>query len=416
MKIYSIRQYFLILFAISSCFGKIYAQEKKIKSKVKFSGNIGVYYDIYTYNQENYENFRAKYPDNLFRINASASLSVGKYLTIPISLNVTNKKTLFTYPKLPQGNIVDYIRNPKNNFSIAPRYKWIQTYIGTQTPMYSELTTGDTRLFGIGFELTPKSVIISASYGVSQIAIEPNKEFNIEGAYEQKMTAFRIGVGSVGGPKFTLNVVKVKDDVDSVTEQPLYDNPIEGITVSPLLEVCLAKKIFLKTETAASVFTNNLNNNNTIDDPLVDKLNKFITINATSQAGLANTSSLMWKSKGLMLGGEFKYVSASFIPVGYRNAERDYIDYKFKSSMQLFKNTTNIMGTFGIRTNNVQNTTLQKTKRIIGNLSLNSRITKHFSINANYSNFGFENSNGLTQNEKIEITNNTFSDTIPQSV
>ncbi len=386
------------------------AEKKTSKSSfVQYRGNIGIYYDTYTYSQTNIDNFRAKYPSNLFRFNASLSLSFGKYFTVPISMNVTNQKVLFTYPKLPQGNIVDYIRNPKNNISITPIYKWAKGYIGTQTPMYSNLTTGDTRIFGLGIELNPKSFILSASHGVSQIAIEPNREFNMEGAYKQKMTAFCIGVGSVRGSKFTLNFVKVKDDINSVKERPLYSKPVEGITLSPLLKVRLFKKIFLETETAASVFTNNLSNENAIEDSTVDKFRKLITINETSQIGWANTSSLMWKSRKFMFGGEYRYISASFVPVGYRNAERNYKDYKFKTSFQLFKNTTFFNASIGIRNSNAQKTSAQGTKRVIGNFLLNSRITKRFSINAGFSNFGFRDSNGLTQQDKIEITNNTFS-------
>lgn len=395
----------LILLVFS---GRIYAQEKK-DSFVKFRGNIGLYYDLYTYTEDNYADFRAKYPDNIFRLNASASLSFGKYFVVPISVNVTNQKVLFTYPKLPQGNIVDYITNPKNQISINPRYKWIQGYIGTQRPQYSELTTGDVSLFGLGINLTPRGFIFSASHGVSQVAIEPNAAFNMEGAYKQNMTAFRIGVGSETGSKFTLNVVRLKDDVNSITEKPLQGKPIEGITISPLLELQLFKKIFLKTETAASIFTDNIENDKEIDAPIVNKIKDFITINATSHAGIAHTSSLMWKSKGMMFGGEIKFASAGFIPVGYRNAERDYLDYKLKTALQLLNGTTYLTASAGIRTNNLQNTTIQSTKRFIGNLSVNSRIGKRFIINATYANFGFKNSNGLTQQEKVEITNNTFS-------
>lgn len=384
-------------------------EKKKEEPFVKYRGNIGIYYDVYTYNQNNYDNFRARYPSNLFRLNASMSLSFGQYFTVPISLNVTNQKVLFTYPQLPQGNIVDYIKNPKNNISIKPKYKWIQGYIGTQTPTYSELTTGDMRIFGIGADINPKKFIFSFSHGISQLAIEPNKEFNMEGAYKQKMTAFRIGIGSIQGSKFTLNVVKVKDDVNSITEKPLYSKPIDGVTVSPLLETRLFKKLFLKTETAASIFTNNLNNEYEVDEPFIEKLHKFIDVNGSTQAGLAHKTSLMWKSGSISVGGEFKFVSAAFLPVGYRNAERDYIDYKLNTNFQVFKKSTYVNGSFGIRTNNVQNTTVASTKRIIGNLSVNSRITKHFSVNANFSNFGFKDSNGLSLQDKIEITNNTFS-------
>ena len=57
---------------------------------------------------------------------------------------------------------------------------------------------------------------------------------------------------------------------------------------------------------------------------------------------------------------------------------------------------------FGIRTNNVQNTNLQSTKRVISNVNVFSQISDAFSIKANYSNFGFNN-NEINNVINIEI-------------
>lgn len=393
------------LFLLCYC-SILFSQEKK--KQITISGNLGIFLDVYNYSEKNYPTFRPKYPDNELRFNANATLQIGKYLSIPFGLSISNRKTLYNLPSLPEENFVDFIQNPKNNISINPRYKWIKGYIGTQTPNYSTLTTGDITMFGIGVDINPSKFIFSFNYGLSQRAIESDAFLNIVGAYKQRIVATRIGYGKIDGPKVTLNFVKIKDDVNSVVNAPLYDTPIEGITIAPLVELKIKKNFTFKTETAASIFTSNLNNSFSLNNNAIESLKSFITINASSKADFSHVSSLDWKTKKITIGGEIKYIGPGFVPAGYRYIEKDIIDYKLKTNFKLFKNKTNVNGMFGIRKNNVQNTNLQSTKRVISNINVFSQFSKAFSLNVNYSNFGFNN-NEINNVIRVEMTNNSIS-------
>lgn len=383
------------------------AQNKKEK-KVKIDGNLSLFYDMYNYNTANYNTFRPRYEDNIVRFVANANLKLGKHFSIPFGINVSNQKTSYNIPQLPEENLFNYIQNPKNNIHIDPKYKWIEGHIGSYTPNYSTLTTGDIQIFGAGLDINPKKFILSGSYGKSQIAIEPDTSLNIQGAYKQNIFGGRIGYGKIEGTKFVINFVKIKDDVNSVISQPLGIKPIEGLTISPLFEFKIAKKLTVKTETAASIYTEDLLSPFNLDNQIVDKVSDYITLNASSKADLAHVSSLEWKSKNFLLGGEIKYIGPGFMPVGYRNIERDIIDYKLNTGFKMFKNKLNLKGTFGIRTNNIQNTTLDTTKRIISNANIFAQISDAFSVNASYANFGFRN-NPNDDTLRIEMINNSFS-------
>ena len=382
----------------------VQAQEK---NPFKINGSMSLHYDAYMYDAQNYASFRARYPDNLVRFNANASIQLGKYFKLPFSVSISNQKTLYNLPSLPEENIVDFVRNPKNNVSIHPEYKWVKAHIGTHSPSYSKLTTGDINIFGAGIDINPGKFIFSANYGTSQRAVEGNSIFNIIGAYEQKMIATRIGFGKIEGSKFTLNIVKVKDDINSITT-PIATKPIEGITIAPLVQVKFGKNVFFKTETAASVYTSDLLHPFALDGDITAALKDVITVNASSKGDFSHVTSLEWKSKKITLGGEVKYIGPGFVPVGFRNIEKDILDYKLKTGLKLFKGKTSVNAMFGIRTNNVQNTTLQSTKRLISNFNVFSQINKAFSINLSYANFGFNN-NVTDDNLKIEMINNTFS-------
>ncbi|OUS18069.1 hypothetical protein A9Q93_04020 [Nonlabens dokdonensis] len=385
-----------------------YAQkEEQKKLPVQLTGSIGFNYDYYSFYQENYSSFRPRFPENLLRLNAQMSINFGKHFSIPISVNVTNQEVLYNLPSVPDESPLDYIQNPANNLSINPKYKWAQGFFGTQTPQYTPLTTGDIPMFGLGMEINPGSFILSAAFGTSQRAIEPDISLNIPGAYEQSITMARIGVGKLEGSKFTVNVVRVRDHINSVTIDPIGIEPIEGITVSPYAEFKLFKKLQIRTETAGSIFTSDLFNNGTIDEDYVTAVEDVITINASSTADFAHNSRIDWKGDKFQIGGEVQYIGPGFLPVGYRFVERDILDYKVNTGMKLFKDKLNLTGSFGIRTNNLNNTKLSSSERVISNVNVFAQVTESFSLNVNYSNFGFNNDANIL-NQRIELINNSI--------
>jgi len=383
------------------------AQEKEGKSPVKVSGSLGFYYDYYSFNEENYATFRPRFPENLLRFNAQMSIKFGEHFSIPISVNVTNQDVLYNLPSVPEESVLDYIQNPANNISINPKYKWAQGFFGTQTPLYTSLTTGDIPIFGVGVEFNPGNFILSATTGKSQRAIEPDATLNIPGAYEQNIIAARIGIGKLEGSKFTLNVVRIQDDISSVNTAPVGIQPIEGVTISPYAEFKLFEKLQISTETAGSIFTSDALNLGVINEDFITTVEDFITINASSTADFSHNSRIDWKGDKFQLGGEIQYIGPGFLPVGYRFVERDILDYKLNTGMKLFEKKVNFTGTFGIRTNNLNNTKLSSSRRVIANANLFAQVTESFNLNVSYSNFGFNNDANIL-NQRIELVNNSL--------
>jgi len=398
---------FTLLIIMGTHLVKAQEEEGNKKSPIELTGSLGFYYDYYSYSQENYTTFRPRYPENLLRLNAQMSINFGKHFSIPISVNMTNQDVTYNLPSVPEESALDYLQNPANQISINPKYKWAQGFFGTQTPLYSQLTTGDIPIFGVGVELNPGQFIFSATSGKSQRAIEPDISLNIPGAYEQNIIAARVGIGKLEGSKFTLNMVRIQDDVTSVTMAPVGVQPIEGMSISPYAEFKIFKKLHFQTETAGSIYTNDVLHIGSIDEEYVTAFEDIITINASSTADFAHNSRLDWKGDNFQLGGEVQYIGPGFLPVGYRFIERDILDYKINTGMKLLQGKVNFTGTFGIRTNNLNDTKLSSSKRIISNANLFAQATESFSININYSNFGFNNDANIL-NQRIELVNNSI--------
>jgi hypothetical protein len=130
-------------------------------------------------------------------------------------------------------------------------------------------------------------------------------------------------------------------------------------------------------------------------------------INATSYTDWSNVSSIEWKQSGLGIGAEFRYVGPGFQPAGYRTFERDLMDFSIKTDINAKDNKIIVNGSIGLRRNNLENTTLDKTNRTITNLNVLSQLSEIMSLNVNYSNFGFRNNTNL-DTLRVEIVNNTF--------
>lgn len=375
----------------------------------QFSGQAGIFYDAYGYSQENYENFRPRYPDHLARFSAHATLSAGKYFSMPFGIDITNQKSSYHLPNLPEERFIDYVQNPRNNISLNPSYKWAKAFLGTQTPSYSALTTGDIPIFGVGMEVDPGSFLFSFNYGKSQIGITPSPFENIAGAYEQWMTASRIGVGKPEGTKFVLNFVKVRDDIGSIEATGNTIQPKEGVTLSPILQIKLSDQWLFSTEVATSVLTNDLLGPEVpVDNELISSVEDIITVNGSSNADFSNITALEWKSDAATIGGEVRYIGPGFNSVGYRTMERDLIDYNLNTNFRFFNNKMIFSGSTGLRQNNLEETTMESTSRFIANVNLYAQISEVVSVNTSYSNFGFQN-NLVFDTLRIEMIQNMFS-------
>jgi len=375
----------------------------------KVNGNIGLFYDGYGYSQDNYEAFRPKYPEHLLRFSLHTTLSLGSHFNMPVGIDLTNQQVSYLLPTLPEERFIDWVQSPRNNISINPRYKWVQAFLGTQVPSYSPLTTGDIPIFGVGLHLNPGVLIFSFNYGRSQIAVNSSPFDNFVGAYDQRIMASRIGFGKEEGTKFVLQFVKLTDQPGSIPLSPSNPKPVEGLTLSPLLQIKIGKSLFFRTETAGSVYTRNLSDSGLpFEMGVIDRISPIIKLNSTSNADFSNITGVEWKSDAVLLGAEVRYIGPGFQSMGYRTMERDLIDYNLKTNLKLFDNNIIFSGTTGIRTNNLRNTTLESTNRFIANVNLYTRFSEIFSVNTNYSNFGFKN-NVVFDTLKVEMIQNSFS-------
>src|SRR6056297_2018780 len=88
------------------------------------SGRMGIFYDFYDASAANYDSFRPRYPNNFARFSTQATFSAGEYFSMPIGIDISLGQTTYHLPQIPEENLIDYVRNPRNNIHVNPTYKW----------------------------------------------------------------------------------------------------------------------------------------------------------------------------------------------------------------------------------------------------------------------------------------------------
>lgn len=97
-----------------------------------------------------------------YQIQGAIKLSLFELIDIPISLNLNNYGTSFSYPAMP------------NRFRMTPRYKWVKAYIGDVSMTFSPYTLNGHQFTGLGVELSPGGWQLSAMVGRLLRRVEPD--------------------------------------------------------------------------------------------------------------------------------------------------------------------------------------------------------------------------------------------------
>jgi hypothetical protein len=366
------------------------------KDKVIFSGNLGLYWDLYSMQSNPSDKITARRPSSVPRLMFVASATYKK-ISIPVTIILSGTQTNVTTPIPYNQNLIQYIQNPMNNVSIAPKYKWAQLLLGTQIPQYSELTTGNIQTFGAGFNLTPGKFRFSVFGGTSQRAIERDSIHNISGSYARRMIAAKIGFGDNESAHIFLNVVKAYDDTSSVKQRPTTIRPEDGIVSSIDLRLKFLKQYFIQTEVAGSAFSRNEYSREIVDKPVAIPTGLFV-VRTSSRLHYAGVLSLGRNGKKVSIKATSHYYGDGFVPLGYAFVQTDRLDGTIDLRLNLVNNKLNIGASVGKRINNLSGIMASTATQNIYSINVNGQVTEAFNISAQYSNFGFKNT----------VTNDTF--------
>lgn len=361
------------------------------QNQLQVNGQAAIYHDNYSIRNFGNSDFNPRRPNNFTRFVITPYFSA-KDFDMPVHLIFALQQTNTLTPQTSQQNFKDFLLNPANQISIAPRYKWARLSVGRIFPMYSEFTTGNQSIFGFGLELRPKKFIVDLSYGLSQRAVATDSTNFIQGAFERRNLNFRVGWGNLDKGYFNISSAYANDIAASADVESDNLKPEEGLTLAPAFAIQLGKSLRWKNEVALGVHTKDKTNAFALDEFETETLSASpIRINASTRYDYAATSSLEFNKQYWGLSSKAMYVGPNFQTYGYPFFQNDRIDLTLNPRFNSKNNKMFFTGQAGYRLNNIAETKSQTTKQLLLSANLNTSLSDKLNLSLNYANFGLEN-------------------------
>jgi hypothetical protein len=280
----------------------------------------------------------------------------------PLSFNYTNRKLNYA--------------QPFNNFSFAPRYKWVALRVGSHSVNYSPYTMAGHRLTGASVELTPGKFKVNMAYGKLKKAILPD---SLDADF-RNVTFERWGMAA--GLEYAnkrdrvyFTVFNGKDNAGSVPVMYHSDDntPKENTAVSAGFVKQIMDKLTIDGEVAVSLLNRDITND--------------LQRRLTRQQFYVYKTNLSYSGNGYGLTFGIEHVDPEYITLGGYYFNNDLQKYTIGGLTSLLNGRVNVNAQLGLEQNNLQNTETNTTSRWVGALNGTFQASSRLNLSACYSNF-----------------------------
>jgi hypothetical protein len=285
---------------------------------------------------------------------------------------------------------------PFNQFSFAPSYKWVKTYIGYNSMTFSNYTLAGHVFLGGGVDLTPGKWRISAMYGRLRKAVP----FNVSDTLQYTNASYkRMGYGlKVGyedeGNAIGVSVFTAKDDINSVPfvlpESQL--TPQQNIALSINGRKKFLKRFFVDAEYAISALNKDIRADEAQEDTVVFKptnniVKGLLPENSTSRYFDALNASIGYQGNWYTIQFKYERIAPEYQTLGAYYFNNDMRNITIAPLVRLFNNKLNLAANAGIQQNNLDNVKASTTKRTVASFNVNYLPNEKWNLAATYSNF-----------------------------
>lgn len=352
------------------CFSQNLDFETITKANFKITGGIN---SNFVFNESNMQvNLRSPYT---YLLSGNLNFSAFTF-NLPINYSLTN-----------QGNNLGYsVPFNFNRLSLNPKYKWVRAYIGDSNMNFSPYTLAGHPFRGFGVDLTPAGIFkISAMGGQLLKAVESNESVGGIPIFQRMGYGAKVGIKR---NKFNFDLIGfyAKDNIGSI--QSDFDlkkvTPKENIVSSIFVSTSAIKNAEINIEYAVSLFTDDSryiqkNENNLIFKTLNIKENTSVL-----KAVKANINYNIGKSK---VGIGYERVDPNYRTLGGLFFNNDLENITLQFARPFFQDKISITTNIGYQRDDILQQKKEDTKRIVGSLNLNYKLSNSINFTGSYSNF-----------------------------
>ena len=342
------------------------------ENPIHLSGGISVNQVFYA--SSNQENRR-----DPFNYYLGGQLTLDIYgLSLPFAFTYSNQQSQF--------------RQPFNQFSVHPNYKWVTGHFGYTSVSYSSYTLNGHIFEGAALDLKPGDKWdIGVMYGrLQKSVVNDTTDVNsLPSTFERWGYSIKLKYGDqLNYAKFIL--FKSWDEANSLPAIILHDElkPEENLVASLGFSKQLFNKLVLQGEYASSALTRDITSpeiNNSTE--LMANLGGLFTPRTSSTFYNAYNAALNYNAKTYAFGFRYERVGSGYQTHGAYYFNSDFYNLSANTNLSLLHGKAKLMASLGVQEDNLENTKVSGTKRLVGSMGLGISASEQLNFNFSYSNY-----------------------------
>lgn len=308
---------------------------------------------------------------------------------------------------------------PFNHYGISPSYKWITLHLGWRNINFSPYTLSGQTFLGGGLEITPGILRFAVIYGRFNKAASGDSASNLlyPPTYERLGYSFKLGLGSNSTyvDFILLRAWDKLNSLDSINQNTT--KPQENLVLGIASKIQLLKELRFELDASASLYTIDMRSNALLDSANTKILANFSSIfnlKLSTQLTTALQSALVYSGKLFSAKISYKRIEPDYKSMGIYYTESDVENYTASFVLPLFKRQFKLGGSIGFQKDNLMNTKLNTSNRVIGSANI-SYNTSNYGADFSFASYGITQTPGINpviDSLKIAKVNQNFNLTL----